>query len=730
MVQGVTRLAQRTGCVHCRLYLIRAFTGVSYPSPHATQLRREASIPRAPQQARSFTSAQWRRAEQPLSSPVGESSPVGKDAAEDQVDEEEAASDSIPWYLQGREATPAPRPLSNRQRIPELPEAPPPVLEPLLQHISVELGMDDLSLIDLRDLDPPPALGSNLLMILGTARSEKHLHVSADRLCRWLRTEYKLRPDADGLLGRNELKLKLKRRNKRAKLLGNAMNQEDVDDGVRTGWICVNVGEVPSAPDAKKHDVDQEPFIGFGRQSDGTKIVVQLMVEEKREELDLERLWNGMRERQAGPAASVSVEDITQEGGVNSVAPSGQVRSGNPFSVQTRAIHTSARRPSEAAGAVESASLARVDRTITLDSPMPSEFDTFCSEIGTYLGLGDYKAAGSLLNGSSIPSKKLGSDSFRALQYNCLRDHIQSLTNERLLEELGPKALDQSDTPLLRYLSSICSSSPSFPDWEFQIWLHCFAHRHGHPGYPAHLFQGFIHKLQLSGCNISRELYLMVLRSALSAHAELTADPRAQDAQLNIVVKVIQDMYARTGQLLTDDVFLTIWESISAPTPSSLSSDIHSPIQIETHHLPLAPKTDLQTRLLALMHAFQVPRLTHPDLRIKLLSLFAQHNHWDAFWLCWRSIAREGEPRSPEMYAAMFSLVGATANQKACMSVLREWVPEIELEEPKVELRDGVVRSVMECVKVAEPQIEGLSADSEAKGEWVRLWRRCVSGGL
>jgi Ribosomal silencing factor during starvation len=119
----------------------------------------------------------------------------------------------------------------------------------MLEYLSVDTGLDDLTLLDLRTLDPPPALGANLLMIIGTARSVKHLNVSADRFCRWLRSNYKLRPYADGLLGRNELKLKLRRKARRAKLaasVGNTMYEKGggADDGITTGWICVNVGQV------------------------------------------------------------------------------------------------------------------------------------------------------------------------------------------------------------------------------------------------------------------------------------------------------------------------------------------------------------------------------------------------------------------------------------------------------------------------------------------------------
>lgn len=130
-------------------------------------------------------------------------------------DEGSKPTAGLPWYLQVQTPQISRSPLYERQQLPELPPDPPPVLQPMLEHISVDLGLDDLSLLDLRNLDPPPALGSNLMMIIGTARSEKHLHVSADRFCRWLRTTHRLTPYADGLLGRGELKLKMRRKNRR-----------------------------------------------------------------------------------------------------------------------------------------------------------------------------------------------------------------------------------------------------------------------------------------------------------------------------------------------------------------------------------------------------------------------------------------------------------------------------------------------------------------------------------
>lgn len=169
-------------------------------------------------------------------------------------------------------------------------------------------------------------------MVIGTARSVKHLNVSADRFCRWLRTNYKLRPYADGLLGRNELKLKLRRKARRLKLerAAGRPDNENADYGITTGWVCVNVGpvdhvEVPEVaaegqdgdasvsagnsagetaeeadeeeeydnPEQVEEDEDADPaYVGFGSRATSQRIVVQMFTEEKRLEMNLEDLWD------------------------------------------------------------------------------------------------------------------------------------------------------------------------------------------------------------------------------------------------------------------------------------------------------------------------------------------------------------------------------------------------------------------------------------------------------
>ncbi len=298
-----------TGCKSCRLHLLRAFitvAGLSIPPITRSRQHRIKATSYTPMRSL-VTSSLYRSAlvqQQHYNNAISakEASLQDErvvDAEEEEAEEAPEPSSSTPWYLRVDKPQRVPMPLLERQRIPDLPPGAPPLLQPMLEHISIDLGLDDLTIFDLREIDPPPALGANLLMVLGTARSEKHLHVSADRFCKWLKTTYKLKPYADGLLGRGELKLKMRRQARRAKLLSNVGSSEtdNVDDGIRTGWICVNVGTIDDGKDQIESFAGQEGYVGFGSEAEGSKVVIQMLTEEKREELDLESLWGKMVQR-------------------------------------------------------------------------------------------------------------------------------------------------------------------------------------------------------------------------------------------------------------------------------------------------------------------------------------------------------------------------------------------------------------------------------------------------
>ncbi|KAF5017929.1 hypothetical protein F66182_10113 [Fusarium sp. NRRL 66182] len=206
---------------------------------------------------------------------------------------ESAQSDDVPWFL---EVEPPRHPESQHAvQLPNIPEGTPEVLGPMVKYIFEDMGLDDISLLDMRDLDPPAALGPNLIMLFATARSERHLHISSGRFVRWLRKNYSISARADGLIGPGELRTKLRRLRKKAKLMGtNTAIIPGGDNGISTGWVCVNFSSHgDNINEAAKVD-DTGRFSGFGAPQTGTTVVVQCMTEVRRAELDLESLWQSV----------------------------------------------------------------------------------------------------------------------------------------------------------------------------------------------------------------------------------------------------------------------------------------------------------------------------------------------------------------------------------------------------------------------------------------------------
>ncbi|KAF9872352.1 hypothetical protein CkaCkLH20_10179 [Colletotrichum karsti] len=296
------------GCLQCRSRVLRAIAtnsnvvlrpsarATAAPLPSRDLYRAFSSLPPDTPKPASESTAQQTISEVETS----DDKPANSEVAE----ENKSAVDDTPWFLQVEPPTHAPT--QHISPLPELPDSPPELLEPLMKYIYEEMGLDDLSLLDLRAMDPPPALGPNLLMLFATARSERHLHVSSSRLVKWLRHTHKIESNADGLIGPGELKTKLKRMRRKAKLLGSsAMAPTDGDDGITTGWICVNLGTSGATySEAARFDTDGN-ISGFGAPVTGSTIVVQVMTQARRAELDLERLWSQQLTRSEAQSRSL-----------------------------------------------------------------------------------------------------------------------------------------------------------------------------------------------------------------------------------------------------------------------------------------------------------------------------------------------------------------------------------------------------------------------------------------
>ncbi|OWP06459.1 hypothetical protein B2J93_9232 [Marssonina coronariae] len=720
-----SRALRATACAGCRLSILRGFYSLAGQSIRAPQACVRSSRYTRPNQQLRFSSQLVHESQtttdgqsEIIKELLEQEEATGKNevSAEAGVEVQES---EVPWYLQSGTPNEAPKQLPQCQRLPNLPTSAPPILQPLMQQISIDLGIDDLSLLDLRKLDPPPAFGANLLMLLGTARSEKHLHVSADRLCRWLRSSYKLRPDAVGLLGRNEMKLKLKRKAKRAKLLGSA-NDENTDDGVRTGWVCVDVGSVEGCEEEVKTP-RHENFVGFGRRTDRVRIVVQMLTEEKREEIDLEGLWSGILKRSGQAELATDGVGIEPSDGLPDKPSSpntlDRVREGLAVKfgqVQTREMHTFARRMSKVEVPVSFDERQRVNTKATEESLLQD------------VRSGNYEMATNCLEQIAREGNSLQQDKCKLLVLKELRIRLEGLSREHAVEELGIQDSSEMNAFFVCFNRAL-SSFPGEFEADTRIWLACFARELGHREYPQSRLFALFEELESYGVKISAASYLRLLKGILRSDDGKGDYYGPSLAAAEMSSAILETMHDQGIEIIDEDILVSLQEVIApecsgSGPPYSLSADSE-----ETFELPSLTMSPMQYRLHTLIMTVDLPFFRDVS-RMRLMDLYARHGHWKQFFEIFRMAPKQGQPQSANVYAFMFRSVAQKCNQKACMAVLRTWIPDLEAEKPAIKLEGDVGKAIEACLIISDPSLEQDALNSpDARGEWLSLWRRIKS---
>ena len=630
-----------------------------------------------------------------------------------------SSSDSVPWYLQVQPLPTNASALPDRQKMPDLPEDPPPLLQTVLEHLSIEVGLDDLTLIDTRKLDPPPALGANLIMVLGTARSEKHLHVSADRFSRWLRTVHKLSPYADGLLGRNELKLKTRRKARRAKLLSSVGNTEsgNTDEGIRTSWVCVNVGSIDTGYEAEQQDVNSEGFVGFGGQSSGVKLVVQMLTEEKREELDLESLWGGFLSRQQRKQAREAEKQLQEanerevgHSSAHSVLPATDpalftLSSLRPLVpariIQPRGFHSSSKLQTAAISTEEWVSEYEGLDERTLE-PRLSRIEKIEDDLKSFV---------------SAQSCSFESPAQKLMLEAHVR-YLKSLPRDDAIEVLGTGSGDIDSTT---FLSSFFQSFPLFPElshWQFRHALISYAIDLQHPSYYRVDLVSLIKEMQSSAISVPVELYESTLRYLAEPDVMTSTGTEGLPAlsmdSFMMSLEVLSDMDLYACDIFRESTVIPLIRSLTLLRPHDSMEE--------------KQKNEGVSRLIRLISRRQI-HFSKSSSQYHILHALANAEDWNQFWDYWRGIARHMETRSFLLYALMFRSITNTDHQANCAAALQTWLPELELETPAVFMHGDLARTVMNCLLVVVPDLEAqVSHGFSEKSEWVRRWRECLRG--
>ncbi|OQD90910.1 hypothetical protein PENANT_c001G08619 [Penicillium antarcticum] len=668
-------LLRGAACQSCRHEVLRSFVSASgIRLPRYSLPSRSISNPKA------FSTLSSLRSDRPPTAHKIDSHIAEPEETPAQTESNPpASSQHVPWYLQ-EEAPVEDRPLTEAH-LPEIPDDTPEMLSTLLEYTYKDLGLDSLKLFDLRGLEIPAALGANVIMIVGTARSVKHLNVSADRLCRWLRSQYKLSPYADGLLGRNELKIKLRRKAKRARAAAAAGAMiDEKDDGITTGWICVNAGVVDK--DAiSPTQLSDAGFEGFGSIELGTNVVVQIFTEEKRADVDLDGLWEATLAREG--RKNVQVNDSSKP---NSAPPRSMSDGFGSSPNQKRSFHTMRR--------------LAVPEMRPIESDLGSAFPI----MGASSTAGSAEAVASQMTPAS------------------LLETLSELTAENARSELGSGPSDRTSTLFLRlFYNNHASKSTDQEKAILRLKLLSIAVSRQHPAYSKDaLFSAFSDFLQ-NGHNLPDDLGFDVVSGLLAPRpisantGEIASD--IPECDMELALSVLDRLSLRGVPILSMRMFNILYQTVATPSASS--------VEEASQPSPTAQRTKSQERILSrltkIIAAANVP-FDASEARKLMVTLFNCGDH-DGFWRLWNQFPLKGLNRTHDDYTQLFQLHADLGDERRARECLSLGIPLMAEESPAIELQGLIVPAIMHCILVADPTIH--NREDGPQSFYMPLWTDC-----
>lgn len=605
-----------------------------------------------------------------------------QDQNQDQAQNQEQhnAKQEEAWYLQ-EEPPRHPALIPSLQPLPEIPKNTPALLGDLVKYVAEDMGLDNLNLMDLRTLDPPPALGPSLVMLFGTARSERHLHISAGDLKSWLRTKG-INAHADGLVGRNEFKIKMRRRHRKAKMLGTSASALGSDDGVSTGWICVNLGTLGSAENNEMaFETPDGKYAGFGvRQTGLTTIVVQLMTESRRRDLDLETLWSRILARRGD---NTLIEDdleyaeadthpneisIFTEGGSPKVFATPSQR--RFFSTSCRSLSPPDQFTQVTDPRTRSPNADNVDKLLDPVKCINAKIADLEQLQARYAGFTFTEAAEALEHPE---------DGHRSVFLGEWNDAIKFLAPEQ--------------------------------SWRFRLWLVVAGRNLGLQRFTLATLHDLVQEMELLGIMCHRGHYLELLQAAYMEPID-SETPLRNQSELAIVI--LNVMFERGEPIITTDVIVSLIESL-ARTQSQGEQ-----------------QRALQSVLEKFLLQADLPYIDE-DFMIRLLDAYAAQDNWDRWWDIWRLPPRHLRPRSNRMYIHMWSTMTATNHQARCREAIRQCFDEMLNEQPPVKATGDVKQALEACIRIADPAAEEIAkhvvvvdwkTERIARYEFVYLFRQ------
>lgn len=600
------------------------------------------------------------------------------------VPEIEIIDSSVPWFV--RIASPAAKlqdALPIGQTMPQLPPNPPDILQSLLCQLALDYGVLDLVLLDLRLLEPVPAVGPGTIMLLGSARSARHLHTTADKLCRWLRIEHGVRPQADGLSGRNEVKLQNRRNRRKGRLVSTENSRFDMPEKAR--WVCVDLGR-----------------------KEGQAIVVHLLTMGTREELNLDGLW---RRKIENWKSRVEKDEEEKKRLLKGMEVDHRVKRDSGQSAaerRTAVVNTADGKTPGFSGktTMEAVTLPKAQQRRSYHS-CACCWNARLASIPSINGLPSSLES----NTADFPAKTVERELSRYLFFLSSHPNPTSL--------LGSGLNDTSSTPFLaKYYTTHLLSPSTALKLKLHLDFLCLANTYSPKNYSSK------HLLDFLGNNVPKLALSHYTRVAVHlAGAQQTGKGTDRQSAVGSVIRILRANPKFTHLDYADLERLPEWKYVFflASAPAELCS---------ARIAALADPANLRVGLLKYSSALiqghsSLPRskragqlhFSVKEHHLDELTLFAITRQWKGLRNFWKRLHYYGVCRDLEMYRLLYAVIVMTQHQNAAIWVLRVCGPEAMLRENTINFRIEDREKVNWLVYLMELVVKVAEAGTK-RGEW------------
>ena len=488
----------------------------------------------------------------------------------------------------------------------------------------------------------------------------------------------------------------------------------EVEEGMRTGWVCVNVGRVEGG-EVPGRERRMEGVVGFGPGEVGCGVVVQLLTEERRGEVDLEGLWGeslgrvregGVVEEGGGREVG-GVEDLERSGeedgyarqGPDSISASYQrfaSVSHQSTEQQARAYHTSSRHLQATS---RTQHLEPDEDYFVLAAKQPKEATTAePSEKAPTTTSDASKLASMVAKLKSIPPthalRILGKNVLSASQHLSIPTDPDTNTPQPEQNEPQPKTTS--------FLRSFYASMPPYPTpahWHEHIALLAHARALGVHEIHSTVLIAQLRNMQISGLLPQERTFKLVLEAALGPMGRRVdgVQPTLSSTKLSNILAVLEDMEACGYDPTAPDVLALLYAAYVGPTQTDTALDLKTAVsQLSAHRL----------------------------------HRLAREGDWPSFWRTWRSYPQRFLPRSAGTYTVLFSILseGLLADMRQTVDVLKTALEDMEREQPAVVLEGNaeLAGAVARALEFVEPRLKDARGEGAGR-EWRGWYARCLN---